>query len=73
MTQQEKYLIIDAANEKDFTLNINGKQYPARLAGYKLDFPFVYCVDETGKSIDAQISWELARKISTGQTNFVTA
>ena len=72
MKQADKDLIIDNANNRQFTININGKKYPARLAGNKCDYPFAWARNELGQDIDVQISWALAARISTGETNFIT-
>ena len=72
MTQKDKDLIIEAANNRQFTININGKKYPAQLAGSKCDYPFAWTRNELGQDIDVQISWGLAARISTGETNYIT-
>jgi len=72
MRQSDKDAVIDAANNRQFTINIKGKKYGARLAGNKCDYPFAYCVNELGQSIDVEISWALASRISTGETNYIT-
>ena len=73
MKQADKIAIIQNANERQFTININGKKYAARLAGYKLDNPFAWTRNELGQDIDVQISWVLAARIAAGETNFITA
>jgi hypothetical protein len=73
MKQTDKDSIIENANKRQFTININGKRYPAQLAGAKCDYPFAYSVNELGQSIDIQISWALAARISTGESNYIIA
>ena len=74
MTQQQKDTIFEMAQEKQFTVNYsNGKKYLARLIGRKCDYPAVYFTNENGQSIDVQISWALASRLATGETNFITA
>jgi len=73
MTQADKELIIDNANNRQFTINIKGKKYAARLAGSKCDNPFAWTRNELGQDIDIEISWALASRISTGETNYITA
>ena len=73
MTQSDKDGIIINANNRQFTINLKAKKYPAKLAGNKCDYPFAYCLNEFGQSIDVEISWALAARISTGETNFITA
>ena len=73
MRQSDKDAIIENANNRNFTLNINGKKYPAKLAGSKCDYPSVWARNELGQVIDVEISWALASRISTGETNFITA
>jgi len=72
MKQADKDLIIENANNREFFINIKGKKYPARLAGNKCDSPFAYTVNELGQSIDVNISWGLAARISAGETNYIT-
>ncbi len=73
MTIQEKrQLIVETANERDcLTLTVDGKVYPARIGGSKLDYPYIYTNNELGRQIEAQISWALADRLAKGETNNV--
>lgn len=74
MYQKDKNAIFDMAENREFTVNYsNGKKYKARLIGRKCDYPSVYFVNELGQSLDMQISWGLASRIATGETNFINA
>ena len=69
-----RQLIIDTANNTDnLLLDYKGAKYAAKLYGAKLDFPFIAAVNELGQSIDAEISWHLAERLATGQSNTVIA
>jgi len=62
MTVKEKQEVIDAM-PLDCKVNVNGKVYPGRVAGNKLDFPVV----TFGDFGSFEVSWQLCKRIMTGE------
>lgn len=68
-TQKERDQIIDSGD--NVFLTVNGLNYPARILGRKLDYPFISAVMPDGSSKDIEISWALAERLVKGDVKSV--
>lgn len=59
-----KNRIIDQANEREFYINTKLGKFQAKIAGTKLEFPYIY--DNLHLGITSEISWNLAQRIAEG-------
>jgi len=71
LSYTDKSNIIDSANERELILVNGPKVYKAKLAGKKCDYPMAYNVTETEQTIECEISWQLAIRLSKGETNTI--
>jgi hypothetical protein len=59
--------LMEEVNERDnITLSIGKKKYPARIAGSKLDYPFIWARHEDGHDIDCEITWWQVQQMKEG-------
>jgi len=68
-TRLYRSLIVEKTNQRGFVLVIGeDDERPARLTGWALDFPRVHTHDGL---VECEISWDLAKRLATGNSNRV--
>ena len=65
--EQHRRELMEAVNEAGkITLSIGKKKYAARIAGCKLDYPFIWARHEDGHDIEAQLNWHQVELMKQG-------
>lgn len=64
---EHRQQLMEEVNEmNNITLSIGSKKYAARIAGSKLDYPFIWARHEDGHDIDCQITWYQVEQMKLG-------
>lgn len=63
--------IVQQANSRGFVFVVGEDEHPAILSGYALDFPVVHVKHKEWSGVSCEISWDLAERLATGQSNRV--
>lgn len=72
LMEYRQKLMEDVNEAEKITLSIGRKKYAARIAGSKLDNPFIWARHEDGHTIEMQITWQAVERMKAGElTNVV--
>lgn len=65
-TYEQRQQLMEQVNQMGITISMGKYQYPAKVAGAKLDFPFIWARLEDGHDIECEITWQQVEKMSKG-------